>query len=103
MDEPQYVWEVTIPAKIEYKLYQACILVGIDIHDDYYCWFSDYTIINKADYKGLYADVIITCTDEKINELYHKLVELESEYTDIWLIDEVEEEIEEENETWQNQ
>lgn len=97
MDEPKYVWEVTIPAKIEYKLYQACILVGIDIHDDYYCWFSDYTIINKANYKGLYADIIITGTDSIMTLLYHKLLELKAENTDIWLIDELYEELAEEN------
>lgn len=98
-----FYWEITIPAKIEYKLYQACILIGIDILDEYIFWFSDYTILAKSDYRGLYADFIIICDEQLMMNLYKKLAELGANNADMWILDEVCEEIEEENESWQNQ
>lgn len=103
MNEPIWIWEITIPQKIEYKLYQACLMVGIDISNTDELWFSDYMRINKCGYNGIYADVIVSCTDKTMHVLYKKLVDLEAENTDMWILDEVIDEIEEENESWQNQ
>ena len=85
--EPKYVWEITIPIKIERKLWQAMVLIGIDISDECTVWFSDYIRMNKADLNGLYADVILTATDSEIIDLYRKLKELNVYATDMWIID----------------
>lgn len=89
MKESVYIWEITIPQKIEYKLWQALLLMGIDIHDEYKVWFADYMRINKASCNGLYADVLITGTDSEITQLIHELNKLKVFATDIWLVDEV--------------
>ena len=101
MSEPIYIWEVLIPSKIEHLLYKACILNGIDIYDDDVVYFSDY--VKCAGQKGFYADVIITASDKDMIRLYHRLCELKAENTTMWIVDEIIEEIEEENELWQKQ
>lgn len=95
MSEPIYIWELTIPMKIEWKLWAACILCGIDICDDYRdtncASFCDYEVLYKADCRGYFADVLICCSDKKEMELYDKLVELGVYATDMWLLDILEE------------
>lgn len=102
-DEPIYVWQVYIPAKIEYRLYQACILIGLDIYDEWEVQFDGYTKLAKGVRPDLYASVVITCTDDTAVALMHKLKDLGVTDTDMWILDELEQEIEEENEQWQNQ
>lgn len=97
MKEPIYIWGVTIPAKIENKLYQACILNGIDIYNDNIVWFDTYQWMYKLDERpSLYASVILTLTDSEMCALYHRLCDLHATYTDFEILDELEEEIDDE-------
>lgn len=89
MDEPVYVWELTIPQKIEYKLWQALLLLGIDIHDEYTVWFSDYMWLHKACYTGCYSDIIMAVTDQEMIAIWHKLKDLKAYGTDMWIVDEL--------------
>lgn len=91
MKDPIYIWEITIPMKIEWKLWAACILCGIDICQEYcdvnIASFCDYEVLQKANYHEYFADVLICCSDEKEKELYHKLIELDVYAVDMWLLD----------------
>jgi hypothetical protein len=37
MNKPIYIWEITIPMEIEWKLWAACILCGINVCTDDEC------------------------------------------------------------------
>lgn len=88
----KYVWEITIPMKQEYKFWQALILLGVDIHDEQVVWFSDYMILHKYIFRGLYADIIYVGSDNDIEQLRKMLIKLEADCVDGWIIDEYEEE-----------
>lgn len=89
MGEPKYIWELLIPQKIEYKFWQALLLLGIDAHDEYTVWFSDYRWLDKACFKGCYADVIVTVTDREMIAIWHKLEDLKAYGVDMWIMDEL--------------
>lgn len=93
MNEPIYIWEVTIPMEIEWKLWAACILCGIDVCTDDECagintaFLCDYGVLCKTNVPKYYADALICCSDLKERELYHKLIELDVYAVDMWLLD----------------
>lgn len=91
-DEQLYVWEITIPMKQEYKIWQALILLGIDIRNDFVVWLSDYRIIHKYLFKGLYADIIYVASDNDIEQLRKMLIKLKADCVDGWILEEYEEE-----------
>lgn len=88
----KYVWEITIPMKQEYKFWQALLIMGVNIHDEDIVWFSDYTILHKYLFKGLYADIIYVANDNDIEQLRKMLIKLKADCVDAWIIDEYEEE-----------
>lgn len=87
----KYVWEITIPMKQEYKIWQALILMGVDINDEEIA-FLDYTILHKSLFKGLYSDILYVASDNDIIQLEKMLLKLKADCVDIYIIDVYEEE-----------
>lgn len=93
MTEPTFIWELTIPRKIEHKLWQALILIGIDINDELRACLSDYIMLEgEESFRRMHADLLLTMTDLESASLLHKLQELDAYDVHMWVVDEVYEE-----------